>query len=129
MSPEYSPRKHSQRPAALEKLCTDRSPGRTNAVTVSDVISRIVGQPAPTVSEIALDGELSLFDESSGTALMLNRTASDIWAMADGRSTVGEVVSVLARAYGTSPEQIADDVAAVLLALEDSGVLVRPADR
>ncbi len=84
-----------------------------------------VGHPAPTVREIELDDELSLFDVATGRALALNRTATDVWALADGRSDVDEVVAVLARAYATSPDAIAPDVHAVLEALASAGVLVR----
>ena len=86
-----------------------------------------MGTPAPTVSQVELDDELSLFDSRTGTALALNRTASDVWALADGRSSVQEVVATLARAYGVTAESIVDQVREVLDTLTRAGVLLPPA--
>lgn len=89
---------------------------------------RKVGRPPPGLSEVDLDGETSLFDPRTGQAFALNRTASDIWALADGTSTIEDLVDVLARAYAVAPEQIRDDVVATVDALEQAGVLEPAAD-
>lgn len=87
-------------------------------------MSPTVGRPADTVSEIELGDELSLFDAATGTALALNRTARDVWALADGESDVDDIVATLAKAYGTDPDSIAADVHATVAELTAAGVLV-----
>ena len=87
-------------------------------------MSTTVGRPADGVSEIGLGDELSLFDAATGQALSLNRTASDLWALADGESTVDQVIATLAHAYGVAAAVVADDVTTALAALTDAGVLV-----
>jgi len=80
--------------------------------------------PSATVQELELDGELSLFDSATGTAIALNRTARDVWALVDGECEIDELVAILARAYGTSPEAIGSEVRATLDALSEAGVLL-----
>lgn len=83
-----------------------------------------LGVPAPSLSTVELGDELSVFDAATGTALTLNRTASDVFALADGHTTVAEAVDVLARAYGVEAAVIADEVAGAVRSLRESGVLV-----
>lgn len=71
-----------------------------------------------------LGDELSLFDTATGTAFALNSTARDIWALADGERDLDEVISTLAKAYGTRPESIATEVRATVEALVAAGVLL-----
>ena len=86
--------------------------------------SRIIGLPSSSVSVIALNDELSLFEETRGLALTLNRTASDVWALADGRASVDSVIACLAAAYGTTPAVIRDDVITAVDELEAAEVLL-----
>lgn len=67
--------------------------------------------------------EVSLFDPATGRALRLNRTAGDVYSLADGERTEGELVSVLAQAYGVLPQDIADDVASGVRELVGCGAL------
>jgi hypothetical protein len=67
--------------------------------------------------------EVSLFDATTGRALRLNRTAADVYALADGEHTVDELVAVLARAYAVTPQSIAEDVANGVRELVDAGAL------
>ena len=83
-----------------------------------------LGVPAPTVSTLELGDELTAFDSATGTALTLNRTASDLFALADGQTTVSEAAEVLARAYGVAPADIADDVMGAVRELRTAGFLV-----
>ena len=89
--------------------------------------SPTVGTPSPQVSQLEFDGELSLFDARTGRALALNRTASGVWALADGVRTVDEVVASLGRAYGVPDDDIRADVVATLDELVRLGVLEPPA--
>ena len=86
-----------------------------------------LGVPAPTVSTVELGDELTAFDSATGSALTLNRTASDLFALADGRTTVSEAVGVLSAAYGVASSEIADDVARAVRDLHAAGFLI-PSD-
>jgi PqqD family protein of HPr-rel-A system len=91
-------------------------------------MSEPVGRQAPTVRVQELDDELSLFDSATGTAVALNATARDIWAMVDGEATVEEIVATLARAYRVDPDAIDHDVRAALGQLVAAGFVV-PGDQ
>ena len=67
--------------------------------------------------------EVSLFDSATGRALRLNRTAADVYALADGERTVDELLALLARAYGVPPQAIAEDVANGVRELIGAGAL------
>jgi hypothetical protein len=84
--------------------------------------ARVLAQ-APGWRVLPVGDEVSLFDSASGQALRLNRTASDVYSLADGERTEDELVSALAEAYGLSPEDIAQDVAVGLDQLVDCGAL------
>ena len=75
---------------------------------------------------MALDDELSLFDTRTGTAVTLNRTASDIFHLVDGMSSADDLVTVLARFYGVAPAEIRADVESTLGDLTAAGVILRP---
>lgn len=85
-----------------------------------------VGAQAPTVSSEELGDDLSLFDSATGTAVALNGTARDIWSLVDGRATLDDIVTTLARAYQVEPGAIEEDVRAALAQLVDAGVVVPP---
>lgn len=83
-----------------------------------------VGRLADTVRVEGLDDELTLFDTRTSTAVALNRTAADILALADGVSTLSDVVAILARTYSVEPSSIEDEVARVVRDLTAAGILV-----
>ena len=87
-------------------------------------MSDIVPQQAPTVREMALGNELSLFDTATGRALALNGTARDVWALVDGATTVVDIVGTLGRAYGVEAVAIDADVREALDQLAVAGVVV-----
>ena len=88
--------------------------------------ARSAGHPSPTVSVMALDDELSLFDARTGTAMTLNRTAADIFHLLDGTTSADDLVAELARAYGLEPADIRADVESALTDLAAAGVILRP---
>ncbi len=83
-----------------------------------------VGYHAKTVREMTLGDELSLFDAATGVAYALNRTARQVWELADGDCTVDDVVQALARLYGVTEMDIEDDVRNTLSELSSAGALV-----
>lgn len=100
-------------------------PGRGRGVTATvDDVEETLGVPASDVSTMELGDELSVFHAGTGTALTLNRTASDVFALADGETSVQEAIGVLARAYGVEADGIANDVVEAVRLLREAGVLV-----
>lgn len=85
----------------------------------------VLGPVAVTVREVELDGEISLYDSTTNRALLLNPTASDVWRLLDGAHTLTEIIELLAQAYDTTPEAIADDVRSAVEQLMDHGLLPR----
>lgn len=84
----------------------------------------IVVRPSDSVRVHSLGDEISLFDAATGTAFALNRTAADVLALADGSTSLGEIVDTLARAYRVAPGEIVMGVRSALGQLIDAGVLV-----
>lgn len=82
-----------------------------------------VGRLAASVLMQQVDDNVSVFDPRTGTALVLNRTAADVLALADGESTLCEITDTLASAYGVQPEAISQDVRDVVERLTLAGVL------
>lgn len=97
---------------------------RTGRLDYREGMDTVVGRPADTVRAEELDDELTLFDTRTGTAVALNRTAADILALADGESTVAELVTTLARTYAVEPSAIADEVLQVVHDLTAAGILI-----
>ncbi len=56
-----------------------------------------------------LDGEVVLFDPEQTRALCLNATASLIWGLCDGKTTVAEIVQLLRDAFPDA-QDVAGDV-------------------
>ena len=79
--------------------------------------------PADDISVLGLGDEMTVFNAATGRALVLNRTAADVLALADGRTTLGGVVEVLARAYGVEADVITGGVQATAAKLAEEGVL------
>jgi hypothetical protein len=60
-----------------------------------------------------LDDEIVLFDPDQTQALCLNATASLIWGLCDGATTVAEMVQLLRDAFPDAPD-LAKDVCEAL---------------
>lgn len=69
-----------------------------------------VGPARSHLLETEVDGEISLYDPQTEQVTVLNSTASDVWTLADGESTLEEIVATLAKAYGLAEDRIASDV-------------------
>ena len=83
-----------------------------------------VGPPAAHIVESEVDGRISIFDPQSQEVSVLNDTASDVWRLCDGTSTLNEVVELMARAYGVEPDAIGEDVKATVETFYGKGLLV-----
>lgn len=76
----------------------------------------------PGLETIEIDGEISIFD-GIGLALMLNQSASMIWAALGRNDTATAVALELAPMYGEEPYHLRPAVQTALSELVDLGVV------
>lgn len=82
-----------------------------------------VGPPAAHIVESEVDGRISLFDPQTQEVSMLNDTASDVWRLCDGTSTLDQVIELMAKAYGVEPDTVGHEVKATVETFYDKGLL------
>ena len=75
------------------------------------------------VEEFVQDGECLLYNPSRDKASALNRTATEVWSLCDGRLTLSGIAGVLAERYGVNDTMLLEDVAQVLAALRARGLI------
>jgi hypothetical protein len=73
--------------------------------------------------ETEVEEDISLYNPRTEQVVVLNGTASDIWRLADGSHTIGEIVDLLASSYGVSPDSIAPDVEKTVEDLAEAGLI------
>lgn len=83
----------------------------------------LVGPAATGVTEIEIDGCISVYSPTTSEVLMLNRSASDIWMLADGTMTIDALAEALADRYGVGVAAIFDEVSLTVATLHDARVL------
>lgn len=76
------------------------------------------------IIEQELDEQFLLFRTGSSDVLHLNTVASDAWALLEEPTTAAELATTLATAYGVEPQRVASDLAPVLSALLEHGMVV-----
>ena len=84
------------------------------------------GQALPrriAVEEFVQDGECLLYNPSRDEASALNRTATEVWSLCDGRLTLSGIAGVLGERYGVKDAMLLDDVARALAALRARGLI------
>ena len=69
------------------------------------------------VEAFAADGECLLYHPVRDEASALNRSATEVWDLCDGRLTVAGIIGALAVRYGVGEAQLVNDVAGVLKTL------------
>ena len=82
-----------------------------------------VGPHAPGVLEQSVDDDLIVFNPTDESYYTLNRTAREVWELADGSRTVDGVVAHLAAEYGAEPADLHDDVAGIIAGLRETGLI------
>lgn len=82
-----------------------------------------VGPPLPGVTEVDIDGLVTVYAPTTARVLVLNETASHVWRLADGSRDVTGVTAVLAGLYDTTPEEISADVRAAVHSFVDAGLI------
>ena len=75
------------------------------------------------VEELIQDGECLLYHPSRDEASALNRTATEVWSLCDGRLPLSGIAGVLGERYGVDGAMLLDDVARALAALRARGLI------
>ena len=83
----------------------------------------IPSAPRARVRELDIDGEITLYDGTTSTALVLNRTASDVWRLLDGQRSVADIVALLSTAYAVDETTLQAGVEDTLARLRSHGLL------
>lgn len=80
-------------------------------------------KPDPSVREMEIDGEITLFHSVTQTALVLNGTASDVWRLLDGERTAEDIAGLLDSAYDADPDTLRAGVESAVAQLREHGLL------
>jgi hypothetical protein len=56
------------------------------------------------------DGELGLYDPATNEMLLLNASATAVWACCDGSATVAEIVAEIVEVFGVDPVVVRSQV-------------------
>ena len=84
-------------------------------------------RPADGVTVEDFDDDLCLFRRDIDEVLVLNMSAADIWRLADGQTSVAQIVDLLARTYAVPSARVAPEVEDVVTQLIARGYLVETA--
>jgi len=82
---------------------------------------------APVVEE-ELDDDVCVYLPATNQAMVLNRTAADVWRLLDGQTSVETIITALAHAYSVDADDIRADVLAVVDDLRSRGFLSESSD-
>lgn len=81
-----------------------------------------VANPA-VLSRDGLDEGKVMVNCDTGAAITINRTGALIWTLIDGRRTAEEIAEAVRRSFGNAPDTVREDVAALLVTLEEDGFI------
>jgi hypothetical protein len=76
-----------------------------------------------------LDGEAVIYDEETTELHHLNPTATIVFGLCDGTSTVGEMSAEIAAAFGVPTEQVEPQVRTLIERFDQAELLARVPDR
>jgi PqqD family protein of HPr-rel-A system len=78
----------------------------------------------PDLTVVELDGEAVIYDEATGDLHRLNATATVVFSLLDGSTTLDDLSADLAATYGVPPTQVGEQVRALVDGLAGSHLLV-----
>jgi hypothetical protein len=81
-------------------------------------------QPRPGIVEEPQGQGLLLYDTEVGAGHLLNSTATHIWRLVDGETSVEKMADHLVDVYGLSPEDAVSELGKVLETIRAAGLLV-----
>ena len=83
----------------------------------------VVGPHADGVMEQAVDDELILFNPGTETYFTLNRSAREVWDLADGTRSLPEIAAELGERYGMNATDLEADVSGIIDSFREAGLL------
>jgi PqqD family protein of HPr-rel-A system len=78
---------------------------------------------------VELDGEIVIYDERADDIHHLNPTASVVFSLCDGGSTVKEMAREIAEAFGIVEDQVEKEIRPLLREFRKAGLLVERSAR
>jgi Coenzyme PQQ synthesis protein D (PqqD) len=86
--------------------------------SVLSLPTRRAGAPA-----VELDDNVAVYDDVGQLLILLNTSAAAVWEHCDGRTSVDDMVRVLALAHGADVDDIAEDVRRTVAKLAELGLV------
>ncbi len=83
----------------------------------------LVGPRAPGVLEQAVDDDLIVFNPANEGYFTLNRSAREVWELADGTDTASGIAATLAQRYGVDAGELHADVAEIIASFREAGLV------
>lgn len=81
------------------------------------------------LSVVEMEGEAIIYDEQTTQIHYLNRTATIVFNLCDGRSTIREFSEEIAEAFSLPREEIERQVRSLIRNFREAGFLDQPASR
>ena len=75
------------------------------------------------VDEFVSDGECLLYSPVRDQATVLNGSATEIWQLCDGSSSIGAIARSLAERYRVDEKLLLDDIAAAVTMFRERGLV------
>ena len=82
-----------------------------------------VGPHSTGVLEQAVDDDLIVFNPANDTYFTLNRSAREVWELADGTRSASEIAATLAERYEVDLDQIRDDIGEIISGFRETGLI------
>jgi len=83
----------------------------------------LIGPHVDGVMEQEVDDELILFNPATETYFTLNRSAREVWELADGSLSLEQIADSLAARYDMAGDTLVDDVKAIVVSFEDANLI------
>ncbi len=83
----------------------------------------IAGPHATGVLEQAVDDDLIVFNPTTDTYFTLNRSAREVWELADGSRSASDIATALADRYGVDLEMVIPDIAEIIAGFKTAGLI------
>jgi hypothetical protein len=93
-------------------------------VELRSIDAHFAPAPWPWVASAVLDGEAVLYDEDTGRVHLLNESASIVWQLLDGESTIEAIGRDVAAAVGADALLVISQVIDLVRMLAELGVIV-----
>jgi len=88
-----------------------------------DERDELVGPHSVGVLEQAVDDDLIVFNPASDAYFTLNRSAREVWELADGTRSASEITAVLAERYDVDVDRIRDDITEIISGFRETGLI------